>query len=419
MSQVPDNRPHATVAVLGPSGHGKTSLRRRLAEQLAREHGARVRDRERDDRIRCELPGRTVELVDQPPADASTDDLIRAVHGADLVVFVVAPRRFDEDELARLARLARAFAGPPILWLNAREHDDHSSLDRAEFELRELLDRHAHDGDALPCLRSRAPRALEALAGRLLHDAPVTPPSSDTITAAEVLDAWREPEWHPDELGLSIYLSHGTFWVGDALTLARPFLVSEFIVTAIDFGASAPARVDAARHARVRARFVEGPPAPLDLPAFTLLDRWEASRRPWQQVFLVELSFFDDPPPYPKPPPLGVVELDRCPSYTLRLPGGRVAYARIFGVEGSTRGDGYAWRALAETDSPHIFAPGTRFVVTDDHERLLAMGVIRRALDQEPFHAFDLRDLPLPDDLPESRDFMGMITDENIDELFR
>ncbi len=383
MTRAPDNRPHTTVAFFGPSGHGSAALRRRLAAALLREPGARAAPPARDDRLRFELPARWLELVDQPPPGAPLEELARAALGADVVVFVVAPRGYDEAELTTLIRLTLAYRGAPLLLL----HDDDgvytpAERDRGELELRAAFTAHDIDGDALPCIRASAPDAMTRLAGRLLHDTPVKPPGTERFTVAELLDRQPRPEWRDDELELWVYLAQGSIRRGDTLAVARARFVAEFVVESIEVG-DTPERVGAARHARLRARFPDGLPYDQQFDRSVILSPEIAARNPWSQVFELNLTFFEHTFDYPKPAPGKIEAAIACVfAHGLEVGG------PIFGVEGGEGyGGRYDWRVRMETLEPFILVRGTRFYFPAPTSispgaplKIIAAGVVRRAL---------------------------------------
>ncbi len=383
MTQAPDNRPHLTVAVFGLPGHGKTWLLGQIGDALERVPGAIFHYGSPDGRLRCELPARSLELV-EPPRVSSRIDYLRAALGADVVLFVCDPEdRDDERELARLIRLARAFGGAPLLFLNTRlnaREDDEAAVDRATLALRALFEAQGFDGDELLCVRGGSRRAIETLVARLL-DTPIKPPGTDRLTIGAPLSSWRE---QPDELGLWIHLAQGSLRVGELYVLATLNMIHEFTVAGLEFGASSPQRVVAARHARVRARFTDSAPERDGLASYTLLDPSTAMKRPWSQVFELALTFFRDPPAYPPPLPLHHERWHPSTELALEFASGMHVPVRLFALEGGDASDGrYAWRVYAETERPHILVRRTPFVCFDRGE-LVAMGEVRYARARAP-----------------------------------
>lgn len=384
MIQKTDNRPHTTVALLGPSERDTSRLLARLAEALARLPGARVHGRHQgpDGRLRCELPARTLELA--PPRGGPRDSvfaLMDTALGADIVIFIFTDAGYDEAELTRLIRLTRAFHGAPLLYLDAGARDE-EALDRDELELRALFDAHELDGDALPCVRDSSRGAIETLVSRLL-ETPMRLPGSDQITVAHPIE--REFSL-AETCGLQVYLAQGSLRAGETYPLVRPHLVAELTITDIRFGAAATERAVAPRHLQLRARFPVDEDLREELAAYTLLDPETAAKRPWSQVFELALTFFEDAPPYPPPPPVHRERWHPTTELVLEFAGCRHVPVRIFGVDEGDAGEGrYAWRVLAETERPTILVRRTQFVcLSRDFEQVIAMGEILHARERPP-----------------------------------
>ncbi|MBB5123101.1 elongation factor Tu [Streptomyces eurocidicus] len=158
-------KPHLNIGVIGPQGHGKTTLTAALARTLGTTtpvpHGATARPTTGITRVAYETGTRHYAHADLPGDPRYTTNLLTGAAGLDGAVLVVSALDGVVPETAAHLLLARqAGVRHLVVALTKADAGGPELTDLAELDVRALLTAHGHDGRHAAVVRVSALRAL-------------------------------------------------------------------------------------------------------------------------------------------------------------------------------------------------------------------------------------------------------------------